>query len=196
MQVKALVVEISDKAIRRTSDIFGIVDSKLIVSIPYIITAAEVRCAKASRDFAGALFGCSFGGRGDRSLLFLAACRARSVDRESAGWFVPLNRSSRRTRVDSIKQAVELARAAEVAPGHTVPLHPAISEGSRSRLPSAQIRDVRLHAVHLEKSRIVAHGQSGAHGRYYDMLRTQVLQEMDKKGWQFFGRDIADRRWR
>src|SRR5262249_35725436 len=25
----------------------------------------------------------------------------------------------------------------------------------------------------------------GEHGRYYDMLRTQVLQEMDKKSWQF-----------
>ena len=39
----AFVVEISDKAIRRSSDIFGIIDSKLVVSIPYIVTATEVR---------------------------------------------------------------------------------------------------------------------------------------------------------
>jgi uncharacterized protein involved in exopolysaccharide biosynthesis len=39
----AFLVEISDKAIRRSSDIFGVVDSQLIVSIPYIVTAAEVR---------------------------------------------------------------------------------------------------------------------------------------------------------
>jgi uncharacterized protein involved in exopolysaccharide biosynthesis len=42
----AFVVEISDKGIRRSSDIFGIVDSQLIVSIPYIVTAAEVRRRK------------------------------------------------------------------------------------------------------------------------------------------------------
>lgn len=42
----AFVVEISDKAIRRSSDIFAIVDSKLIVSIPYITTTAEARRRK------------------------------------------------------------------------------------------------------------------------------------------------------
>ena len=42
----AFVVEISDKTIRRSSDIFGIVDSKLVVSIPYIVTAGEVRRQK------------------------------------------------------------------------------------------------------------------------------------------------------
>jgi uncharacterized protein involved in exopolysaccharide biosynthesis len=42
----AFVVEISDKAIRRSSDIFSIVDSKLIVSIPYIMTTAEARRRK------------------------------------------------------------------------------------------------------------------------------------------------------
>ena len=42
----AFVVEISDKGIRRSSDIFSIVDSQLIVPIPYIVTAAEVRRRK------------------------------------------------------------------------------------------------------------------------------------------------------
>jgi capsular polysaccharide biosynthesis protein len=40
------VVELLDKAIRRSSDIFGVVDSKLIVSIPYILTTAEIRRRK------------------------------------------------------------------------------------------------------------------------------------------------------
>jgi protein-tyrosine kinase len=44
---------------------------------------------------------------------------------------------------------------------------------------------VRLSADHLEANRIVAYGTSSPNGRYYDMLRTQVLQEMDKKSWQF-----------
>lgn len=42
----AFVVEISDKAIRRSSDIFSVVDSQLIVSIPFIVTAAEMRRRK------------------------------------------------------------------------------------------------------------------------------------------------------
>jgi protein-tyrosine kinase len=87
--------------------------------------------------------------------------------------------------VDSIKQAVELARAAEGAPQQGTRSSTGFPEGSRAAPLDAQIRDVRLDAAHLERSRIVAHGASAHHGRYYDMLRTQVLQEMDKKSWQF-----------
>jgi uncharacterized protein involved in exopolysaccharide biosynthesis len=42
----AFLAEMSDKAIRRSTDIFSIVDNKLIVSIPYIVTAAEGRQQK------------------------------------------------------------------------------------------------------------------------------------------------------
>jgi Mrp family chromosome partitioning ATPase len=87
--------------------------------------------------------------------------------------------------VDSIKQAVELARAAEAAPGQAVRYSPGLSESSRPGLPNPQVGEIRLNAAQLEKSRIVAHGPSSEHGRYYDMLRTQVLQEMDKKSWQY-----------
>ncbi len=87
--------------------------------------------------------------------------------------------------MDSIKQAVELARAAELAPGQVARPSSGLAEGPRPGPLDAQIRDVRLNAKHLESSRIVAHGPSSEHGRYYDMLRTQVLQEMDKKSWQF-----------
>ncbi len=38
--------EISDTAIRRTSDIFSVVDSRLVVSIPYIVTTAELQRRK------------------------------------------------------------------------------------------------------------------------------------------------------
>ena len=87
--------------------------------------------------------------------------------------------------MDSIKQAVELARAAEVAPAQVARPSTGLSESLRTGSLDPQIRDVRLDAAHLERSRIVAHGPSSEHGRYYDMLRTQVLQEMDKKSWQF-----------
>src|SRR5580704_16737475 len=87
--------------------------------------------------------------------------------------------------MDSIKQAVELARAAEVAPRHRAGISPGSSDGLRVAQPDPQIKDVRLNPAHLAASRIVAHGASAQHGRYYDMLRTQVLQELDKKSWQF-----------
>ena len=86
--------------------------------------------------------------------------------------------------MDSIKHAVELARAAERGSGQVYQPSIGIQGPSLSPL-DAQIRDVRLNPAHLEKSRLVAHGLAGEHGRYYDMLRTQVLQEMDKKSWQF-----------
>jgi Mrp family chromosome partitioning ATPase len=88
--------------------------------------------------------------------------------------------------MDSIKQAIELARAAEGAPrqGAAGP-SPGYPGGARPNPLDGQIRDVRLAPDHLEAARIVAHGASSQHGRYYDMLRTQVLQEMDKKSWQF-----------
>jgi uncharacterized protein involved in exopolysaccharide biosynthesis len=38
-----LVMEIADKSIRRSSDLFALVDSRLIVSIPYIVTTTELR---------------------------------------------------------------------------------------------------------------------------------------------------------
>jgi nitrate reductase NapE component len=38
-----LLAELSDQGIRRASDIFSVVDSQLIVSVPYIVTSAELR---------------------------------------------------------------------------------------------------------------------------------------------------------
>jgi uncharacterized protein involved in exopolysaccharide biosynthesis len=42
----AFLVELADKGIRRSSDLFSIVDSRLMVSIPYIPTQAELRWQK------------------------------------------------------------------------------------------------------------------------------------------------------
>jgi uncharacterized protein involved in exopolysaccharide biosynthesis len=44
----AFVVEMADKGIRRTSDLFTVVDSKLTISIPYIVTRAELRRKRRS----------------------------------------------------------------------------------------------------------------------------------------------------
>jgi protein-tyrosine kinase len=88
--------------------------------------------------------------------------------------------------VDSIKQAVELARAAEAVHRPAgLGGSPLAAEGPAQRTAESPFREVRLSADHLEANRIVAYGTSSQNGRYYDMLRTQVLQEMDKKSWQF-----------
>lgn len=87
--------------------------------------------------------------------------------------------------MDSIKQAVELARAAEAPSGDVAHPMPRAAKEARSNPTGTAIRDLRLDSKHLEASRIIAHGMSGEQSRYYDMLRTQVLQEMDKKSWQF-----------
>jgi uncharacterized protein involved in exopolysaccharide biosynthesis len=42
----AFVVELADKAIRRSSDVFTVVDSHLVVAIPYITTSAELHRRK------------------------------------------------------------------------------------------------------------------------------------------------------
>jgi len=88
--------------------------------------------------------------------------------------------------VDSIKQAVELARAAEAVHRPAgLGGSPLAAEGPAQRAAESPFNEVRLSADHLEANRIVAYGTSSQNGRYYDMLRTQVLQEMDKKSWQF-----------
>jgi protein-tyrosine kinase len=87
--------------------------------------------------------------------------------------------------VDSIKQAVELARAAENTPGQTTRPSPGLSADHRFNPYDGHVKEVHLNSAQLERSRIVAQGASAQHGRYYDMMRTQVLQEMDKKSWQF-----------
>jgi protein-tyrosine kinase len=80
--------------------------------------------------------------------------------------------------MDSIRQAVELARA-----GNQKSAAPEVlGSGGDS---NAQFKTVQLNPRHLESTRIVAHSPSDPHGRFYDMLRTQVLQEMDENGWQF-----------
>jgi Mrp family chromosome partitioning ATPase len=82
--------------------------------------------------------------------------------------------------VDSIKQAIELARAGD---GSFLGLPD--DQVTADRSPGHRAKEVRLSAQHLEANRIVAFGGTVENGRYYDMLRTQVLQEMDKKSWQY-----------
>src|SRR3974390_1366155 len=42
-----------------------------------------------------------------------------------------------------------------------------------------------LDAAHLEKNRIITHTLSDGRSRNFHILRTQLVREMDTKGWQF-----------
>ena len=55
------------------------------------------------------------------------------------------------------------------------------------RLAPTLANVVTLDVAHLETKRIVAHDITDARSRSFDMLRTQVLQSMDVKSWQFLG---------
>jgi Mrp family chromosome partitioning ATPase len=80
--------------------------------------------------------------------------------------------------VDSIRQAIELARGEGAA-------RRSFSGTAGLNAFDADIPDVRLNSTHLETTRLVAHNGGSPHGRYFDMLRTQVLQEFDRNSWQF-----------
>lgn len=85
--------------------------------------------------------------------------------------------------MESIVQAVNLVR------GDGRPNQGALAvanDAANKELPVPQLAPVPLGEAALEKHRIIGHRES-ATARRFDILRTEVLQEMDKNGWQFLG---------
>jgi protein-tyrosine kinase len=83
--------------------------------------------------------------------------------------------------LDPIRQALERARAGNAS------LQGNLADPFAPFPPSpqhAEFREVKLNPTHLEATRIVAYNPLHESGRYFDMLRTQVLQSMDENGWQ------------
>lgn len=78
--------------------------------------------------------------------------------------------------MDTIRQAINRARAA------VEPVEVAVRDADRR--VAEPVRSVRLDEAHLERARIVAYAGVAGQGRYYDMLRTQVLHDMERNGWQ------------
>jgi protein-tyrosine kinase len=100
--------------------------------------------------------------------------------------------------MDEIRQAVERAKAnakpsTPAAPSST-PLPPQRPKLGKFRAPGlsalrtdlgAPLNGIKLDIQHLESQRIIAHNSADARSKAFDMLRTQVLQAMDQKNWQF-----------
>jgi len=94
--------------------------------------------------------------------------------------------------MENIRQAVERAKASQgdgraqaSAKTDLRAQHPQLAFGPA---PAAILEpDVELSRAHLEAKRIIAFDKSDARARSFDMLRAQVLQEMDLKDWKVLG---------
>lgn len=87
--------------------------------------------------------------------------------------------------MEHIRQAVELRKAADGSIETLPPLQP---PAAPSPVPQAQIPQIpgeRLSPAHLEANRIIAHDVTDPRSRAFDILRTQVLQELDRKSSKF-----------
>jgi Mrp family chromosome partitioning ATPase len=62
-----------------------------------------------------------------------------------------------------------------------------LSQGARTTQAGVgqHFSDVTVSLEELEKHRVVAHSAADPRSKAFDMLRTQVLQTMDKQNWQF-----------
>jgi protein-tyrosine kinase len=94
--------------------------------------------------------------------------------------------------MEPIKQAVDRARTegtrhpeptAVTAAPPTAPIaRQQLKNGSAGS--SAGLRDFELGWDYLESQRVVAHNVADPRSKAYEILRTQVLQSMDKRGWR------------
>lgn len=95
--------------------------------------------------------------------------------------------------MDNIRQALERVRSpvterdGRPGPlGPSIPTRPAVS-ASVAVTPPVGLQEVLLAPKHLEANRVIAHDETDPRARSFDMLRTQVLQSMDQKGWRVLG---------
>ena len=98
--------------------------------------------------------------------------------------------------MEQIRQAVERAKASgmptagpQVRPGagQSPAHHQSDFSASRPQPAASQIKinEAELNRAHLESRRIIAHNSADPRSSSFDMLRTQVLQSMDQRNWQF-----------
>jgi protein-tyrosine kinase len=101
--------------------------------------------------------------------------------------------------MDSIRKALERARTPNLG-GQEQPKGAAGSaaslNGARQQFDpgpdlagtmARPLRDIALDGPYLESRRIIAHDKTDPRAKSFDMLRTQVLQAMDQKGWRLLG---------
>src|SRR5262245_55233245 len=124
------------------------------------------------------------------------------ADFADAPWLVG---DAQRTSMEQIKQAVERAKASATGEplrpmtqphGHGA-LQAPVAAPKGATLKSEPIaghagsalrfNEVALDWSLLEQHRILGHNVADPRSKVFDVLRTQVLQAMDQKNWQFLG---------
>jgi len=93
--------------------------------------------------------------------------------------------------MENIRQAVERVKAHQSAgsgqkslAGSAVPRLQSEMDVGAACGNDAQNQEIELNNVHLQSKRIISHDITDPRSRAFDMLRTQVLQSMDLKGWK------------
>src|SRR5262245_58969536 len=94
--------------------------------------------------------------------------------------------------MEHIRQAVELAKSSGFTPtdphdrtsARSLPPQQSGFSGSARAVPFS-INEIELNKEHLERFRLIAHNTADARSNSFDMLRTQVVQSMDQRNWQF-----------
>lgn len=89
--------------------------------------------------------------------------------------------------MDHIRKAVERARGPLAPSDHFPELNRTDFSARSAAVAPSSVHEFVLSAGHLESTRIIAHDIADPRSRSFDMLRTQVLQSMDMKSWQFVG---------
>jgi protein-tyrosine kinase len=96
--------------------------------------------------------------------------------------------------MEHIRQAIERAKGTGVADKQPQeqtrpPLQQPQSRPNAGTTGTAQSwgKEALLNGAHLVSQRIVSHDIADVRSRAFDMLRTQVLQSMDKASWQILG---------
>lgn len=90
-------------------------------------------------------------------------------------------RTARAVRGGDGHEAAGVATSLEAAPS----VHAQAVEADRQiEVHYVHTEVVTLDPLHLEKHRVVAFNKANPHNWAFDVLRTQVLQKMDEKGWR------------
>jgi len=89
--------------------------------------------------------------------------------------------------MERIKHAIEKARSQDAADTHTQTDrgHPSMpARGDSLDVEYSQTRVMALNHAHLERNRIVSFNKNDPMSWVFDVLRTQVLQQMESNGWR------------
>jgi Mrp family chromosome partitioning ATPase len=100
----------------------------------------------------------------------------------------PILQAVQRAKIDRPVVAPSSVPALPVGEGQsnlpaTGPIADSSEAESRQVGKHAWLKEIELSWDHLEQNRIVSHNVTDIRAKAYDVLRTQVVQAMDRKGW-------------